>query len=226
MNKNYNFLRKILKESEKIEEKKVTYVLRWLKKIHKKDKTKTQIIKINKLNNWFFKNGKIFHKSNQFFSIEGIRVKNAYNREIKNWTQPILNQKHGGYLAIIFKIEKSVPKFLLLARREPGDAYAKLCPSFSATQSNINRAHGGRLTDLYNLVFNKKKIFLKTSHYEEGARFYKKVNFNFLIKINKEDEKYIRDKNFIWLTKSQISKLIFKKGILNPFVKTIMSMIL
>ena len=225
MNKNYLFLKNILKKSEKIEEKKIGHVLNWLKKISKKDKTKIKIVKLENLDNWSLKGGKIFHKSKQFFSIEGIKIKNAYNREVKNWSQPILNQKHGGYLAIIFKIEKSVPKFLLLARREPGDQYVKLCPSFSATQSNINRAHGGKLTNLYNLVFNKKKIFLKTYHYEEGARFYKKINCNLLIKINKKDEKYIKDKNFIWLTKSQVSKLNFKRGILNPFVKTIMSML-
>ncbi|WP_440934918.1 NDP-hexose 2,3-dehydratase family protein [Candidatus Pelagibacter sp.] len=226
MNKNYLLLKNILKKSEKIEEKKIDHVLDWLKKISKKDKTKTKIIKIEELDNWFFKDGKILHKSKQFFSIEGIKIKNAYNREVKNWSQPILSQKHGGYLAIIFKIEKSIPKFLLLARREPGDQNLKLCPSFSATQSNINRAHGGKLTNLYNLISNKKKIFLKTYHYEEGARFYKKINCNLLIKINKKDERFIKDKNFIWLTKSQISKLNFKRGILNPFVKTIMSMII
>ncbi len=226
MNKNYLLLKSILKKSEKIEEKKIDHVLDWLKKISKKDKTKTKIIKIEELDNWFFKDGKILHKSKQFFSIEGIKIKNAYNREVKNWSQPILSQKHGGYLAIIFKIEKSIPKFLLLARREPGDQNLKLCPSFSATQSNINRAHGGKLTNLYNLISNKKKIFLKTYHYEEGARFYKKINCNLLIKINKKDERFIKDKNFIWLTKSQISKLNFKRGILNPFVKTIMSMII
>ena len=119
-----------------------------------------------------------------------------------------------------------MPKFLLLARREPGDGYAKLCPAFPPTNSNLNQAQEEKLTILYNLVFNKKKIFLKTYHYEEGARFYKKINCNLLIKINKKDEKYIKDKNFIWLTKSQISKLNFKKGTLNPFVKTIMSMTL
>ena len=226
MNKNYLLLKNILKKSEKIEEKKIDHVLHWLKKISNKDKTKTKIVKLEELDNWIFKDGKIFHKSKQFFSIEGIKIKNAYNREVKNWSQPILSQKHGGYLAIIFKIEKSVPKFLLLARREPGDQNLKLCPSFSATQSNINRAHGGKLTNLYNLISNKRKIFLKTYHYEEGARFIKKINCNLLIKINKKDERFIKDKNFIWLTKSQISKLNFKKGILNPFVKTIMSMII
>ena len=117
MNKNYLFLKNILKKSEKIEEKKIDHVLNWLKKISKKDKTKIQIVKLENLDNWSFKKGKIFHKSKQFFSIEGIKIKNAYNREVKNWSQPILNQKHGGYLAILFKIEKSVPKFLLLARR-------------------------------------------------------------------------------------------------------------
>ena len=219
-------LRKLINISLKNENSKITDVIKWLKKRQKLDCTKTKLISPKKLVDWnITKDGIIQHKSSQFFSVGGIKISNAYNREVKEWDQPILKQKHGGYLAILFKIEKNIVKFLLLARREPGDRKMKLCPSFSATQSNINKAHGGKITDLYQLVFNKKKIYCKTYHDEEGARFYKKTNCNLLVKINKNDEKYIKDKNFIWLTYSQIKNLNFKNGILNPFVKTILFMI-
>ena len=36
-------------------------------------------------------------------------------------------------------IKNGIIEFLLFARREPGDKNLKLCPSFSATQSNINK---------------------------------------------------------------------------------------
>ena len=55
MNKNYLFLKNILKKSEKIEEKKIGHVLNWLKKISKKDKTKIQIVKLENLDNWSLK---------------------------------------------------------------------------------------------------------------------------------------------------------------------------
>ena len=48
-------------------------------------------------------------------------------------------------------------------------------PIFFCYQSNMNLAHGGKKTDLTN-VLNNKNIIGKTLHYEEGARFWRKPN--------------------------------------------------
>ena len=66
---------------------------------------------------------------------------------MQNWDQPLLFQKHGGVLAILVRNNNGIIEFLLNASREPGDGKGelKLCPSFSATQSNINLAHGSYL---------------------------------------------------------------------------------
>ena len=89
----------------------------------------------------------------------------------------------------------------------------------------MNLAHGGKKTELSNFILKKRNVICKTIHYEEGARFWKKPNQNLLILLNKSQEKKIKAKNFIWLNLSQIKKLNLKKGILNPFVKTILFMI-
>ena len=115
---------------------------------------------------------------------------------------------------------------MLFARKEPGDNSIKLCPSFSATQSNINRAHGGKKTPLSEFVLDKKKnIVGETIHYEEGARFWKKPNKNVIINVDYKKSLRIKNPDFIWLNLSQIKKLNLKKGVLNPFVKTILFMI-
>ena len=114
---------------------------------------------------------------------------------------------------------------LLYARREPGDHDINYVHLFRHSVY-LNLAHGGKKTKLSNLIFSKKrKLICETIHYEEGARFYQKPNKNTLIQINKKDEKYIRDPNFIWLNLSQIKKLNLKKGRINPYVKTILFMI-
>ena len=154
---------------------------------------KNQTVGLTKLKDWTFDNKKnINHKSKQFFSVIGLKISNAYNREVKRWDQPILNQKHGGILAILCRKKNNIIEFLLYARREPGDHDLKLCPSFSATQSNLNKAHGGKKTKLYNLIFAKnRKLISETIHYEEGARFFRKPNKNTIIKITRSEEKYI-----------------------------------
>ena len=87
--------------------------------------------------------------------------------------KPILNQKHGGILAILTKKRSNgIIEFLLFARKEPGDKSIKLCPSFSATQSNINLAHGGKKTDLSNIILNVKKKILSTYLCDDNVNQY------------------------------------------------------
>tara|TARA_X000000950_G_scaffold138948_1_gene172458 strand:+ start:3875 stop:4558 length:684 start_codon:yes stop_codon:yes gene_type:complete len=220
-------LRKGISRSQKIENKDISLILKWLKKRDKVNKMRVIKTSVNELKDWHFKkNGNLFHKSGQFFSVEGVKIKNAVERETSSWSQPILNQKHGGVLAILTRTNKNIVEFLLFARKEPGDTSIKLCPSFSATQSNINRAHGGKKTPLTEFVLNNKKnIIGETIHYEEGARFWKKPNKNVIINVDYKKSLKIKNPDFIWLNFSQIKKLNFKKGLLNPFVKTILFMI-
>tara|TARA_Y100000389_G_scaffold147641_1_gene146555 strand:+ start:27788 stop:28483 length:696 start_codon:yes stop_codon:yes gene_type:complete len=231
MNNKYSINLKTLRDQIEIsslyEDTNTGNIINWLNKRKKFDKTIIKKVGLSNLNDWEFnKQHNLQHKSKQFFDVIGIKITSAYNREAVNWDQPILNQKHGGVLAILIRKRKNIIEFLLYARREPGDKSLKLCPSFSATQSNLNQAHGGKKTKLHNLIFSKKRnLICETTHYEEGARFFQKPNKNLLIKINKSDEKYINDSNFIWCNLSQIKKLNLLDGIINPFVKTILFMI-
>ncbi len=226
---NLKTLREKIKISSEIETQEIDYVLRWLKNKNLKKKMKVKKININELKDWHNDcKGNLFHKSKQFFGITGIKVTNARKREISSWDQPILTQKHGGVLAILMREKNNgVIEFLLYARREPGDLNLKLCPTFSATQSNINLAHGGKKTLLTDLILKckKKNLISKTIHFEEGARFWRKPNQNLLINVDKKEQIKIKNDDFIWLNLSQIKKLNFVDGVINPFVKTILFMI-
>ena len=220
-------LRKKISLSQDKENKNINNILKWLRKRNKTNKMRVSKVPVSALKDWHIKkNGNLFHKSGQFFSVEGVKVENAIERETSSWQQPILNQKHGGILAILTRTNKGIVEFLLFARKEPGDNNIKLCPSFSATQSNINRAHGGKKTPLSDFVLNNKiNIIGETIHYEEGARFWKKSNKNVIINVDYKKSLKIKNPDFIWLNFSQIKKLNLKKGVLNPFVKTILFMI-
>ena len=226
---NLTELRKKILTGQTRENKDIKSVLKWLTYRDRSNKMRVKKVPIKELNSWHIKeNGNLRHKSGQFFSVEGVKIENAIERETKNWQQPILNQKHGGILAILCRTnpKKNIVEFLLFARKEPGDIKIKLCPSFSATQSNINRAHGGKKTPLSNFVLNNKKnIVSKTLHYEEGARFWQKPNKNLIINIDYKKSLKIKNLDFVWLNFTQIKKLNLKRGILNPFVKTILFMI-
>ena len=146
----------------------------------KEYKIRSKLVNISNCKDWSFdKNKNLGHKSGQFFKVQGVKIFNASNREVNNWSQPIMTQLHGGFLAFICReTKKEGIEFLLEAKTEPGDnGDLKICPSFQATQSNLNRAHGGSTPQFKDIVIdlNKSELIYKCNHCEEGARFWKKV---------------------------------------------------
>jgi oxidase EvaA len=231
--RNIKYLNKIRRDINSFkhkENKDIKPIIKWVKSLQRKIKTSSQIINIDECENWFFdKRKNLYHKSGQFFKIKAVKTTGASNREVKSWTQPILTQKHGGVLAFICrKTQKKGIEFLIEAKIEPGDdSIIKISPSFQATQSNMNQAHGGDKPKLFDIVINQKKskLVYYTIHNEEGARFWKKSNWNILVKLDDPNDKRIKGENYKWVSYTQIKKLALKDRLVNPFVKTILFMI-
>ena len=216
--------------SKSKEQKEIKSILKWKNNLQKKVEVVSKIIDLDKCNDWFLdKRKNLYHKSGQFFKVRAVQTSGAKNREVKSWTQPILNQKHGGVLAFICRETKKFGiEFLIDAKIEPGDdSLLKISPSFQATQSNMNQAHGGNKPKFYDIVIQlkKAKLIYYTIHNEEGARFWKKSNWNVIVKLDNPYDKRIKGKNYKWASLCQIKKLSLKSRLVNPFVKTILFMI-
>ena len=210
-----------------LEESDIKPILSWIKARQKKIKSTSKIINLNKCEGWYFdKNSNLHHKSGQFFKIKGVETKGAMGREVKSWTQPILTQKHGGVLAFISRQSKKYgTQFLIDAKIEPGDdSMIKISPSFQATQSNMNQAHGGKKPNFYDIVIQQKsaELIYYTIHNEEGARFWKKSNWNVIVNLKNPNDKRIKGSNYKWVSFKQIKKLSLINSYVNPFVKTIL----
>ncbi len=205
----------------------ISKLIRKRKILQKKETMRSRLCSISELKDWKLEKGRIYHKSNQFFSVVGVKTKNA-KREVSNWDQLIFNQPHGGVLAFLVRETKKYGiEFLLNLRSEPGDKNIKFCPTFSATKSNMNRAHGGKRTELYEIIIMNKggKIIAKSAHNEEGARFWRKRNENWLVYLKNPNNKLTKKENFVWANIWQIKKLCLEECLINPYVKTILFMI-
>ena len=225
--KKLNSFKKEMKKYEHLEETDISSILKWVKARQKKVKTVSKLINLNQCKDWFLdKNNNLYHKSTQFFKVRGVETKGAAGREVKSWTQPILTQKHGGVLAFISRQSKKYgTQFLIDAKIEPGDdSILKISPSFQATQSNMNRAHGGKRPKFYDIVIQNKgaELIYYTIHNEEGARFWKKSNWNVIVKLKNPNDRRIKGDNYRWVSFKQIKKLALKNRYVNPFVKTIL----
>ena len=224
---NLEQLREKIKIYKYSSNKNISKLIQKRKTLQKKETMKSKICSISELKDWKFDKGKIYHKSNQFFSVVGVKTKNA-KREVSNWDQLIFNQPHGGVLAFLVRETKKYGiEFLLNLRSEPGDKNIKFCPTFSATKSNMNRAHGGKRTDLYEIIIKNKgaSIIAKSAHNEEGARFWRKRNENWLVYLKDPNNKRTKKENFVWANIWQIKKLCLEECLINPYVKTILFMI-
>ena len=222
-----NSFKEEMKKYEHLEDSEISSILKWVKERQKKVKTVSKLINLNQCSDWYLdKNNNLYHKSQQFFKVKGVETKGAAGREVKSWTQPILTQKHGGVLAFICRQTKKYgTQFLIDVRIEPGDdSILKISPSFQATQSNMNRAHGGKRPKFYDIIIENKgaELIYYTIHNEEGARFWKKSNWNVIVKLKNPYDKRIKGENYRWVSFKQIKKLALKNRYVNPFVKTIL----
>ena len=66
------------------------------------------------------------------------------------------------------------------------------------------------------------ELIYYTIHNEEGARFWKKSNWNVIVKLKNPNDKRIKGENYRWVSFKQIKKLALKNRYVNPFVKTIL----
>ena len=178
-NRNLNNLvefQKLIQGSKHKEKKNIDELLKWRKKLLKKTKFKTKLVNFNNCKDWYLdKNNNITHKSGQFFQVKAVNIKGASKREVNSWSQPILTQKHGGILAFISRFtNQNGVEFLLEGKTEPGDdSDIKFAASFQATQSNINRAHGGKLPRFHDIVIQRKgsKLIYLASHKQKIRSF-------------------------------------------------------
>ena len=198
-------------------------VVYWLKEQNNKIEVKISQCSLQEMDEWDVDyNGSINHKSGKFFSIQGVEVETTYP-VYRKWQQPIINQPEIGYLGIITKKINGVLHFLLQAKIEPGNTnYVQLSPTLQATRSNYTKVHKGRSPLYLNYFINAKQeqILVDQLQSEQGCRFLHKRNRNIIIEV--KDDIHVYDQ-FIWLTLSQIKRLINYNNLINMDTRSVIA---
>jgi oxidase EvaA len=200
------------------------YFFNWINKRRESIKVEIKSVDFKDLSNWKFNeiDTNLKHTSNKFFSIEGVHIKTNYGN-VREWTQPIINQPEIGFLGIITKTFNGVLYFLMQCKIEPGNInYVQLSPTLQATKSNYTKTHNGKSPPYLEYFIQKKNaiILMDQLQSEQGARFFKKRNRNIIIKIN---EDITVGDDFIWLTLGQIKDLMKYPNIVNMDTRSVLS---
>jgi oxidase EvaA len=226
---NIGWLRDRLRHSLAIEPRDPAALLGWLEQRRKEISFAAELIPLAEVADWHrADNGNIHHATNQFFRIEGARVRSSPGlREVAGWDQPIVTQPGGGVLALICRetAEEGIG-FLLQAKADPGNiGYLQFCPTIQSTWENIRGLKGARPAPLAELLQSSENIRLiyKSEHNEEGSRFWQKTNQNTILFVEDASRLTIDDRTYRWASLSQIKQMMLLDNIVGPYVRTVVA---
>lgn len=201
-------------------------IIDWLEAKRKAYHVDVKEIGLNQLEKWNSdpNSGNISHESGRFYSVIGVRVQGAKEREVPSWTQPIIKQNECGILGILTKKIGGIRYYLLQAKFEPGNKHLlQLSPTLQATESNLKQAHKGKKPLLAEYFENRdrSRVILAVESVEDGGRFFLKTNKNMIVEVDEDEEINVPD-NFIWINLYQLKKLMKKDLVANSLTRSIL----
>ena len=199
-------------------------VLTWLKERQEAYPVTVEEVGISNLQGWKAdpQTGNITHDSGKFFSIIGVKVTGAADREVPSWSQPMLKQEEVGISGVIMQKRDGVTHYLFYAKFEPGNINrVQISPALQVSEGNLSLAHKGkrpRLAEYFDGT--KAKLVASVTGVEDGGRFYHKVNRSMLVEVDESEEVPITE-DYIWLTLPQIKKLLRVDLVVNSLARNV-----
>jgi oxidase EvaA len=208
-------------------------ILEWYTEQREKCNMGFKVIPLNECRGWRLDDtGTLKHESGEFFTVDGIRVKNSTTREVKDgWDQPILTQVgyDGGILGLLRKSIFGVPHYLVEAKAEPGNYnFVQISTTVQATFSNLKKAHKGNATP-YSEYFlepekNGGKVIFEQWMSEDGGRLLNKRNRSMIVQLSDEHQLDLISDRYKWVTLYQLKQLIKNENaIVAPHIRGIIS---
>ena len=95
-------------------------ILAWLKERQESYPVTVEEVGINEVQGWQVDpaSGNITHESGKFFSIIGVKVTGAADREVPSWSQPMLKQEEVGISGVLVQTKGGVTRYLFYAKFE------------------------------------------------------------------------------------------------------------
>lgn len=199
-------------------------ILAWLKERQSSYPVTVEEVGIADLQGWKADpvSGNIVHDSGKFFSIIGVKVTGAADREVPSWTQPMLKQEEVGVSGVLMQTKGGVTRHLFYAKFEPGNINrVQISPALQVSEGNLSRAHQGarpRLAEYFDGT--KGQLVKSVTGVEDGGRFYHKVNRSMLVEVDASEEVPVTP-DYIWLTLPEIKKLLLVDCVVNSLARNV-----
>lgn len=203
-------------------------ILTWLKERQESYPVTVEEVGINELQGWKVDpvSGNITHDSGKFFSIIGVKVTGAADREVPSWSQPMLKQEEVGISGVLMQVKNGVTQYLFYAKFEPGNIdKVQISPALQVSEGNLSQAHKGKRPRLVEYFDGTKGTLVKSvTGVEDGGRFYHKVNRSMLVEVDESEEVPITE-DYIWLTLPEIKKLLRVDRVVNSLARNVCALL-
>ena len=182
-------------------------------------------IPLNRVEKWRFTEDQISHKEGKFFKVIPVSVE-IDNREVKRWTQPMVQPTQGGLCAFVCKEFDGMLHFAVQAKVECGNFdILELAPTVQCLTGNYRATKEGALPFLdYVLNAPSENVVFDTIQSEEGGRFYREQNWNRIV-IAGDEVPVELPNNYIWMTLNQIQRFLKHNNYLNIQARSLVSAI-
>ncbi|MCX6262770.1 MAG: NDP-hexose 2,3-dehydratase family protein [Bacteroidia bacterium] len=204
--------------------KRFNEIISWISKMRTKFFLNVTRIPLENVSQWDFSDYDIKHESNHFFSIIAVKT-HAGNREVIEWTQPMLKDQRLGLIGLLIKKINGVLHFLIQSKVEPGNRdIIELAPTISCSNFELLSERPDK-PDFIEYFINPpiNSVLYSSIQSEEGGRFYHFQNRNMLVLIDDSSDLEIPE-NYMWMTLAQIMKLM-KFGYLTIEARSLISAI-
>lgn len=198
-------------------------ILNWLTALKCKYELEVNSISLFEIEDWIISDEVIKNIDNRFFEVIAAQV-SISNREVKNWSQPLIRPLQQGIIAFIIKDFNGVTHFLVQAKLESGNFdILEFAPTVQCiTDSYKNVKHVPYLE--YVLNATSEMVIFDTLQSEEGGRFYKEQNRNVIIKVDDGFTEEVPE-NYCWMTLNQLNTFLKFNNYLNIQARSIISAI-
>ena len=148
------------------------------------------------------------------------------NREVTQWTQPLMEPAQEGLIVFIVKKFNDVYHFLVQAKVECGNLdILEIAPTVQCLTGNYRDTQKGTLPFLeYVLNVKPHQIKFDTFQSEEGGRFFQEQNRNLIIEAEDDFDKEVPE-NYIWMTLGQLKLFLKFNNYLNIQARSLISAI-
>ena len=190
-------------------------LINWKNSLNKKFFLENKIINLSSVKKWKLTKKKIYHQTNNYFSVIGIKVK-TNKREITEWNQPIIMGSKMAFVGYLIKKFKNTNHYLCRYILKPGSKIGTFTCSVNTSKLK-NYKKNKDLTNFQKNLISKYFIRSKDIIYnnilsDEGGRFYHSQIKYMACKLGNKQNIDLPD-CYIWLSQNQIIDLINKQKV-------------